>query len=123
MPKYKKASTVLRKCAELLRSEGRWTQGVDARNEHGNAVVETDAEAVCWCATGAVFKVLPMPPGASFFSSSFDLHRRTLGYLAKATALGGIYQIASWNDQPHRTQAEVVAAFERAAEAAALEGR
>lgn len=49
------AQEILSQARELVRRG--WTQGVVARNDKGGEVGAGDAEAVSWCATGAVWKI------------------------------------------------------------------
>jgi hypothetical protein len=64
--------------------------------------------AVCWCALGAIRRVVG-PSG--HVTDAWDALR----------ASAHVVSIVDWNDAPSRTQAEVVAAFREAA--AKAEGR
>ena len=51
-------SEVLHKTRQILSDESRWTQGVTARNQRGNAVNATSEAAVQWCLIGAIGKAV-----------------------------------------------------------------
>ncbi len=79
-----------------------WTQGVLARNAKGGWVEPYDEDAVCWCAVGALL-------------ADGDVELQ-----GDDRQVDGIYIIV-WNDTPGRTQADVIAFYDRriaAAEAA-----
>jgi hypothetical protein len=76
-----------------------WTQGEYARHKNGRPIGPAEPNAVCWCATGAI-----MATGKSLAA---DLAVYHLG-----DALGD--SVLRWNDTPGRTQAEVLALFDRA---------
>lgn len=44
----------LRTARELLSDPTKWTRGEYARDRYGDAVPSAHAEAVCWCAYGAL---------------------------------------------------------------------
>ncbi len=46
--------SALRDAYELIKDEDRWTQGMIARDAHGDQVLPWAPEAVRWCASGAV---------------------------------------------------------------------
>ena len=82
-----------------------WTQGAWARNRKGTPVNEDSTRAVCWCALGALWKA----DGIGSYG---------LNALVKASG-GEVHPttISGWNDNPDRTQAEVLALFDKAIEA------
>lgn len=63
---------------------------------------------MCYCSVGAVDKAA----NSNVDFSSFD---RALRFLYEVT---GAEVLSQWNDKPERTQAEVVAAFDKAIELA-----
>lgn len=79
----------------------RWTQGVVARNADGHPTYISAENAVCWCIAGAITSV-----------GGDDV---ACGVFLRAT---GTKHIGKWNDDPTRTHAEVLAAFDRAIAAA-----
>lgn len=108
-----KASEVLRKAADRVEPEGRWTQGAAARTANGSGVCWDNQTAVCWCTVGA-------------FTLEADqddaLDTSVRGYIKRAIGMNEFGHISLWNDQPSRTQSEVVAALRKAAELAEAEG-
>lgn len=90
------------KTARALVANG-WTQETFARDGSGSAVRSRAENAVCFCATGAISRAC---------RSDHDAYQ--LAYAAIERVVGE--PPATWNDSRHRTQAEVVAAFDRAIE-------
>ena len=43
---------------ELIGNKERWTQGASARDKEGKRVLSTEEEAVSWCISGGINKVL-----------------------------------------------------------------
>jgi len=86
-----------------------WTQGWQARTASGAEVADTDPAAVCWCASGA------LTAGAGDFSGALSAPMRgAMRELRAALPAGGM--TSEWNDEPHRTQADVLALYDRAIE-------
>lgn len=83
-----------------------WTKGVCARNALGETVDVRDARACQWCSMGAILAVLP--PNADI----------CIVATAMRPAVDGKWFV-TWQDRPERAHAEVMAAFDRAIEAAA----
>ena len=83
-----------------------WTQGAHARDRRGKSTPASRGSAVCWCPQGAIGAVSP--------PEEWKKYRDALGLLEAAV---GTNLIPSWNDIPGRTQAEVLAAFDKAIEA------
>jgi len=73
-----------------------WCQGTLARDTQGEACLETSPDAIAWCTYGAIYAAYPNEPQ----------HRESL--LDKLQVLFHI-PLAKWNDDPKRTQAEVIA--------------
>jgi hypothetical protein len=82
-----------------------FTQHAFGRNALGAAldVEEASRTGVCWCTLGAL-----NASGAMLFSIPGDRARQALRKVV------GVYNLGDWNDAPGRTQAEVLAAFDRA---------
>ena len=89
----------LRAARALLTPEGAWTQGTFARCENGNSIYLKDENAVCWCAMGAIWFY--------GYSSKAEMFLRNI-----------VENITTWSDSPNMTQAEVLAAFDKAIELA-----
>lgn len=108
-----KVSEVLDKAADLIEPDGAWTQGVNARDADGNPTSALDDTATCWCALGAIAHI--------------DDSRRAYLYACALSqqvwAVRRFRDVPHWNDDPERTQAEVVAALRAAAQAEREAGR
>lgn len=85
--------------AELLADEKRWTRDLPSRNNEGHSVEVCSEDAVCWCMLGAIWKCYPL-------DEIVEIENR----LRRVTGVS----IASWNDEPCRTHAEVLAAVQKA---------
>jgi hypothetical protein len=89
-----------------------WTQGADARDEEQNPVHPWSAEARSWSLLGAVI-------------CGDDAHegRVPIDRLAAAAVLLSqvleTQSLSRWNDEPGRTQADALAAFDAALASAA----
>ncbi|KQM37975.1 hypothetical protein [Sphingomonas sp. Leaf10] len=105
-------SQVLSEAADLLEKPGAWTQNAFARDWLGRMTgpLSTKDTAVCWCVMGATCVA---GQDADEGQAADDFLR---GFL-------GIPDLASWNDTPGRTQAEVVAKLREAAALAKEQGR
>lgn len=99
----KTTAEILIEARKLIEKPENWTQGVDARDSRGIAVDYDHGGAVCWCAAGAISRIGKM-------SDAVGDAERTM-----RLAIGFGF-ISSFNDS--RTHAEVLAAFDRAIEAA-----
>lgn len=96
---------VLDGAADLLTPEGAWTQGRMARRQTGHTAWSLfDDSAVCFCAIGAMIRV----------SGSYEPDLKEEAF-AEALGFASASRLASWNDDPGRTQAEVVAKLREAA--------
>jgi len=102
-----KASEVLAAAANLIEPPGAWTWCTFARDAHREPVAPSDQQATCWCAVGAIRRIVPKK-GAWL---------QAVNYLDKVVGT-----IVKFNDAPDRTQAEVVAALREASNIAAQEG-
>ena len=79
-----------------------WAQGEYARAKNGNPIGYNAEKAVCWCSIGAIIAVDDDDPTDRAVYTLSDIVGR---------------DITEWNDAPGRTQAEVLAAFDKAIEA------
>lgn len=102
-----KPSEILSAAADLIEPQGRWTQGVYGRRAGKQVAIEHLAMADCFCTAGATLRITE---GRS--------DRRVEEALLKIGRRGGYSNIADWNDDPDRTQAEVVSALRQASEKA-----
>lgn len=97
---FRDAIAVLREARKLLKRG--WCQGAPARDAEGLSVGELKPTACRWCLLGAI----------SFASRGEPaLYRKAEKILRVAT---GWEMLALWNDVINRTQAEVLAAVDRA---------
>jgi hypothetical protein len=99
-----KISEVLTKAADLIEPEGAWTQGRDAGSANGAGVALDSPKAVCWCMVGAIRKITGATLGEGPAKPALRLVR---DYLGRAPI--------DYNDDPHRTQKEVVNTLRRVA--------
>lgn len=105
---------VLDRAADLIEPEGAWTQGAYAKTADGNHFMHGDAAgAVCWCAIGAIDKASASQgrdhPNYLWLGAA----RQLADILPQACGLNDT--ITTFNDDPGRTQAEVVAKLREAA--------
>lgn len=98
---------VLNLAADLIEPEGAWTQGEYARGASGRRVTTLRA-AKCFCIIGAIDAAQGHNPGTESSINIVAVVRRTL-------ELDHASDVADWNDDPSRTQAEVVTALRQAA--------
>lgn len=82
-------------------------KGASARDAKGFPTPFGGPSACSWCASGAICHL------ASIVTAS---HKVAMAALRKAAGTTG--SIAYWNDAPERTQADVLAAYDRAIEIA-----
>lgn len=88
---------VLTLAADILTPEDAWTQNSWACDANGRIVPPRSGDACCRCLDGALIAV----------KGTDDTHRE-LEAIAVALNVGSAME---WNDEPGRTQAEVVAAL------------
>lgn len=106
---------ILNAAADLLSTEGAWTQRTSARDAVGQAVDTLSPRACQWCTVGAIVTVC---------RKAGESAEETLALLGKIIAQQGplnpgtldtIPIIASWNDNSSQTQERVVATLRAAA--------
>ena len=105
--------TVLKEARALV-AKG-WTQGAYMRAADGENVWPNYKRAVCFCVMGAISLA-----AAPYESLDDEDEPNPIRYMAaKALINANDIQctISEWNDAPERTQAEVLAAFDKAIEA------
>jgi hypothetical protein len=90
-----------------------WTQGFAARDVAGQSVEPWSSPSACsWCIVGA----LNVACGTDVSETYDGLARRKAAFESLEPFVG-CEDWLFWNDTPGRTQAEVLAAFDRAIEA------
>lgn len=94
--------TILRRAREILTPPGAWTQGEAARDSEGELVAAADPAAVCWCSIGALIKATP----------DDEMLRARASAVLKRHVPAGL--LVTYNDYTYRTQAEVLAVFDKA---------
>lgn len=62
-PELDQTIEVLTRARELISEEHRWTQYAYARDKEGICVESTSPKAACWCARGAINRVVHSPDG------------------------------------------------------------
>lgn len=82
-----------------------WCQGYSARDADGEFVDPASDHACCWCLIGAL--------EASCASQSLTSKEWRLVWENLCRAIG-TFEAADWNDDPDRSQAEVIAALQDA---------
>jgi hypothetical protein len=95
---------VLREARALVQRG--WTQRWFAKDAIGRRCHSDNPLAACWCASGALGRASGL--NSVVYSKA----------IAALNAVVGDVGIAAWNDEPDRTQDEVLAAFSRAIERA-----
>lgn len=93
----------LRGARNILRAKKRWAQGYFAFNAKREREASESPDAVCFCAYGALLRVVDNPYSAEYSAA--------VGFLARAT---GERNLVTFNDAPERKHSEVVAAFNAA---------
>ena len=78
-----------------------WCQGSGAVDSKGDAVMPDGSDACKWCLWGACFR-FNIKPGDVFSNGKGEL----------------FYRIVNWNDDPKRTQADVLAMLKHKLKAA-----
>lgn len=89
-----------------------WTQDVAARDWQGRAVPARSAEASAWCALGACEAGSEYRDDTAYCNAAFELMRALLA--DGPPPMEPELYVAAWNDALDRTQAEVLALYDRA---------
>jgi hypothetical protein len=108
-----KPSEILSAAADLIEQPGRWTQGAFARTQHKIATEALDESAVCFCASGAIYR-------ASGKRTSTAL--RTIDAASEVARRHGASNIADFNDTAS-TALEVSGLLRKAAQKAREQGQ
>ncbi len=112
--------TPARALLETVRRElddpARWTQGVWGRDVCGSELENpTHPDAVCWCLDGALDRARALKLDANTYewpttlNNAKDMLVQQLKKRGERMRSGTYGLIASWNDEPHRTHADVLA--------------
>lgn len=116
------AAYLLEAAARLLTPSDTWTREYYARDENGEDIPEFSERAVCWCATGAIWKVSGY---VGNFGPDFDARavHEAVRFLAKVVAgpRANYTSVVDWNDADGRKKQQVVTALRKAAVLASLE--
>jgi hypothetical protein len=80
-----------------------WCQGASARDSEGRVVRIDKPEACCWCSIGGIYA-----------SAVGDDATGDRALAALVRALNPPSLLSFWNDEPARTQTEVLELFDRA---------
>lgn len=86
------------KARKLIDTPEKWTQGALARKKAGHVSDIDGKGAVCFCALGAIIKA-----SGALDTDAYNIFRRVIDG-----------SISTFNDDPPRTHAEVLAAFDAA---------
>ncbi len=102
--------TILEKARELMRRG--WCKYASARTRDGLETYPSDQHAVSFCASGACERVVSDQHYSSTktFPASVD-YNAAMMFLCGALRTNSIPE---WNDDPDRTKAQVLVAFDRA---------
>jgi hypothetical protein len=115
------------KASDLL-IEGRsrvkkgWCKGAFTFDKAGKETSTRSVDANQWCSVGAIFGALQIIPSSTPYLEEQRARCLAEEYLADAAGLPSVEHIFGWNDDPCRTQEEVVAAYDKAIELAAAAG-
>jgi hypothetical protein len=115
--------------AELLRDAADhvargWIQGYEAIDANGQPVLASRLDAVAWCAYGAMIAAshAPMRTRSPEFDSAEDFIAMAMEDRVAAGDEEARLSYRLWNDQPGRTQGQVVSVLATAAAMAAEAG-
>ena len=97
----------LRAARALIDKPEKWTQLAFERDAEGNSVDGTGAEVVARCASRAINE-------ACVFGEGFEVRRYLRDAMGRLQDV--FFTLSGWNDEPDRTHAEVMQAFDRAIE-------
>ena len=101
--------TILTDARKLLSRTGAWTQGAYARDAAGVGLRASEPTACSWCIQGAMFKVRNLT-GNLATPEILRAQEALLRHTNESDTAG----LWCWNDQPGRTQEEVLDLFDKA---------
>lgn len=123
------SSTVERSTVEILKAaRGRlsdpdhWYQGEYACDEDGAYIAANSERACKWCAAGAVLAELDRDIAVGEPEVADALEPLVGAISGQPPADDMVQEIASFNDDPDRTHAEILALYDRAIELAQQDG-
>jgi hypothetical protein len=88
-----------------------WCQGSDSRDRHGNTVQPWDEQAASWSLLGALVAAVEHEAEVSGEMPLEEL----AAVLSPFADLVDVDSLAAWNDDPCRSQAEVLSVLDQAA--------
>ncbi len=95
---------ILRQARALIEPEGAWTQGEFARGDGGYCVLWDGDSARQWCALGAIKRA----------AGQHGPMRDAWEAINAVCVTEFDDELIDWNDRPERTQADVLALYDRA---------
>ena len=100
---------ILKAAHDLLAVPGTWIQCREALDKNGFSTLPDAEDATCWCALGAIRRV---QGGTTPYAQVLLRLITSMPHKPKGDRLADI--VLDWNDQPGRTQDEVLALFDKA---------
>ena len=104
---------ILQKARDLITDPAKWTTGFFARDVEGRIQAANKESTVCWCAWGAIQKVV----GSDTFKRMDNLHLWDTLWNATGEPDYGSASHVIWSYNDNHTHEEVLAVFDKAIEA------
>lgn len=111
----KTAVEILTEARDLIAQPGKWSQGWLAKNSSGHDCASDDPDAGSFCLLGAIERVIGTTTDREWSEGESVLFHNAVRLVESVT---GEEYVSVWNDDPTRTQEEVVQAFSKAIEIA-----
>lgn len=108
---------IVKRAREIISAPGAWTQNAFARRVDGSRVDPTSEGACKFCAVGALAKA-HLEIKMKTISQDLMEASNFVGMCIPGATQTWRLSLASYNDDPDRTQEEVIAVFDRAIERA-----
>ena len=108
---------LLQQARDLIASPEAWTQGTYARNASGKRTPLAGPDAVCWCVSGALRRIIERAETDPIPDPLRDLWYETIPVVNRIANLDMYSTLPIWNDKKGRTHAEVIALLDAAIEA------
>lgn len=117
---------VLVKARAVIEPEGTWAKNALAYDEYGHMVDSASPKAVCWCAEGAVEKVITEAAGPEATEETLSLDcseiytvlRKVISAKNIPTKYGTtLGSVNGYNDHPETTHTDILKVFDDAIEA------
>jgi hypothetical protein len=102
-------NAILRAGRAKMPTPQQWTRGCSARDALGLMIRAESPDAIAFCMAGAIYAVSPS-------TNAYLLARMALIVVTKTV------NVSSWNDNPGRTHAEVIAVYDAAIAATEVGG-